>query len=38
LFAELLDVDGDEVENVDDISSRDSDVDVRDDDRVQRLR
>jgi hypothetical protein len=38
LFVELLGVDDDGVENVDDVSSRDSDVDVRDDDRVQRLR
>ena len=38
LFVELLDVD-DDVENVDDISSREGDsLDVRSDDRVQRLR
>jgi hypothetical protein len=39
LFVELLEVDDDGVENVDDISSRDSEVgEVRNDNRVQRLR
>jgi hypothetical protein len=40
VFAELLEVDGDDnVENVDDVSSRDGEaVTERDDDRVQRLR
>jgi hypothetical protein len=39
LFVELLEVDDDGVENVDEVSSREGDVDeVRDRDRVERLR
>jgi hypothetical protein len=39
VFAELLEVDDqDDVENVDDVSSRDDGAVARDDDRVQRLR
>jgi hypothetical protein len=37
LFAELLEVDGDRVENVDDVTSRDG-AEERDAGRVERLR